>query len=158
MGGQKKRTLDEIHRFLKNKSNTKYPILFSGDFNMDTSKSQQFLRKSGINFSHARVSNSLGSRWNKNIMGRMVDHIFYQGISSRPNQCTANKYIDISDHFPITAEWDIGIITSPPPKRKINVKNLELVKDQLISSNRFDLLATYRIEIYQTFNELIEII
>ncbi|OLY79708.1 LINE-1 reverse transcriptase-like protein [Smittium mucronatum] len=150
--------MEEIQNFLKKKVETKEKIIFAGDFNMDTIKSSQFLKKSGVNFDHARVSNSLGSRWNKNVMGRMIDHIFYCGIGSRPNQCTANKYIDISDHFPITAEWDLAAMDGPPLKRKINLKKIELVKDQLISSNRFELLATDRIDINQSSKELIDII
>ncbi|OLY78950.1 hypothetical protein AYI68_g6992, partial [Smittium mucronatum] len=157
-GIRKKRTMNEIQSFLKNRNGTKDAIIFAGDFNMDIVRSDQFLKKSGIDFEHSRVSNSSGSRWNKNDMGRMIDHIFYYRIGSRPNWCIANKYLNISDHFPITTEWDISAITRPPKKRKINVKKMELVKDQLISSNRFDLLATDRIDINQSTKELIDTI
>ncbi|OLY78367.1 hypothetical protein AYI68_g7585 [Smittium mucronatum] len=60
-------------------------------------------------------------------------------MGSRPNRCNANKYFDMYDHFPITAEWDIAIISAPIIKRKINLKKIESVKGQLISRKLFDL-------------------
>lgn len=155
-GIRKKKTVQEIYSYLKN---LRFNNLFiCGDFNMDTYKSAQFLKKSGIDFSLAHVTNSLGSRWNKNIMGRMIDHIYYSSNFTRPTQCTANKYIDISDHFPITAIWDIECMKSIKNKRKIDVNKIDSIKDKLINSNRFDLLDVDSADINKTTTQLIDII
>ncbi|OMJ27233.1 hypothetical protein AYI69_g3329 [Smittium culicis] len=43
----------------------------------------------------------------------MIDHIFYVGLKSRPNWCTANHFLDQSDHMPITAQWNIDSLEVP---------------------------------------------
>ncbi|OMJ15030.1 hypothetical protein AYI70_g7531 [Smittium culicis] len=74
---------------------------------MDTPASKKFTLKLGTGFQHAKVSNSTGSRYNKSTVGRMIDHIYYAGLNSRPNWCTANRFLDLSDHMPITAQWTL---------------------------------------------------
>ncbi|OMJ22562.1 hypothetical protein AYI69_g5336, partial [Smittium culicis] len=40
----------------------------------------------------------------------MIDHIYYAGLNSRPNWCTVNRYMDLSDHMPITAQWTLDAL------------------------------------------------
>ncbi|OLY84217.1 hypothetical protein AYI68_g1624 [Smittium mucronatum] len=49
---------------------------------------------------------NLGFRYNKGEISRMIDHIFYSGLSRRENWCNANKYNYISDHILISADYD----------------------------------------------------
>ncbi|OMJ29256.1 hypothetical protein AYI69_g1251 [Smittium culicis] len=81
-----------------------------GDFNMETPASKKFALKLGTGFQHAKVDNSTGSRYIKNTVGRMIDHIYYAGLNSRPNWCTANRYLDLSDHMLITAQWNLDAL------------------------------------------------
>ncbi|OMJ13249.1 hypothetical protein AYI69_g9066, partial [Smittium culicis] len=77
---------------------------------MDTPASKKFAMKLGTGFQNAKVTNSTGSRYNKNTVSRMIDHIYCAGLSSRPNWCTANRYFDLSDHMPITAQWTLDTL------------------------------------------------
>ncbi|OMJ15994.1 hypothetical protein AYI70_g6889, partial [Smittium culicis] len=74
---------------------------------MDSSASTKLTLKLGTGLQQAKVTNSVGSRYNKTTVGRMIDHIFYVGLNSRPNWCTASRFMDLSDHMPITAQWNI---------------------------------------------------
>ncbi|OMJ22106.1 hypothetical protein AYI70_g3076 [Smittium culicis] len=52
---------------------------------MDTPASKMFIMKLGTGFKHAKMSNSTGSRYNKNTVFQIIDHIYYAGLNSRPN-------------------------------------------------------------------------
>ncbi|OMJ12034.1 hypothetical protein AYI70_g9351 [Smittium culicis] len=108
---------------------------------MDTPASKKFTLKLGTGFQHAKVTNSTGSRYNKSTVGRMIDHIYYAGFSSRPNWCTANRYLDLSDHMPIAAQWNLDALEVPAKKSKINAKKLQLAENNFVSHNRFTVLA-----------------
>ncbi|OMJ27368.1 hypothetical protein AYI69_g3194, partial [Smittium culicis] len=77
---------------------------------MDPPASKKFALKLGTGFQHAKVTNSTGSRYNKNTVGRMIDHIYYAGLNSRPNWSTVNRYLDLSGHIPITAQWTLDTL------------------------------------------------
>ncbi|OMJ16070.1 Transposon TX1 uncharacterized [Smittium culicis] len=72
-----------------------------GDFNMETPASKKFALKLGTGFQHAKVDNSTGSRYIKNTVGQMIDHVYYAGLNSRPNWCTANRYLDLIADGPV---------------------------------------------------------
>ncbi|OMJ10008.1 hypothetical protein AYI70_g10594, partial [Smittium culicis] len=96
---------------LINKAKLKFKKnIILGDFNMDIKGANKFDQKLGASYSRAKVANSTGSRWNKNKIGRMIDHIFYAGFTSRENWCTASKKVDMSDHMPIMAQWSIDVL------------------------------------------------
>ncbi|OMJ26741.1 Transposon TX1 uncharacterized [Smittium culicis] len=77
---------------------------------MDTPASKKFALKIGTGFQYAKDTISTGSRYNKNTMGRMIDHIYYAGLNRRPNWSTVNHYLDLSDHTPITAQWTLDAL------------------------------------------------
>ncbi|OMJ15321.1 hypothetical protein AYI70_g7348 [Smittium culicis] len=110
------------------------------DFNMDIKGANKISQKLGASYSRAKVTNSTGSRWNKNKIGRMIDHIFYAGFTSRENWCTSSKKIYMSDHMPIMAQWSIDALKDTVKKTKIDAKKVKLIGCQLICSNRFDAL------------------
>ncbi|OMJ15458.1 RNA-directed DNA polymerase from mobile element jockey [Smittium culicis] len=62
---------------------------------MDTPASKKFTLKLGTGFQHAKVTNSTGSR-----------------LNSRPNWCTANRFLDLSDHMPIAAQCILDALES----------------------------------------------
>ncbi|OMJ15171.1 hypothetical protein AYI70_g7441 [Smittium culicis] len=108
---------------------------------MDTPASIRLTAKLGAGLQQAQVSNSKGSRYNKTSVGRMIDHIYYAGLNSRPNWCTANRFLDLSDHMTITALWNIDSLEIPAKKSKINGKKILLDPEKFISNNRFAVLA-----------------
>ncbi|OLY81515.1 hypothetical protein AYI68_g4377, partial [Smittium mucronatum] len=100
---------------------------------MDPPMASRFISRLGMRHQMAEVTNSSGSRYNNGEIGRMIDRIFYTGFNSRENWCTASKYIDISDHMPITAEWNFDSLEIPAKKIKINANRILLAADQLIN-------------------------
>ncbi|OMJ18791.1 hypothetical protein AYI69_g6876 [Smittium culicis] len=101
---------------------------------MDTPSSKKFTLKLGTGFQNAKVTNSTGSRYNKNTVGRIIDHIYCAGLNNRPNWCTVNRYMDLSDHMPITAQWNLDALEVP-------AKKLLLAENNFVSHNRFTVLA-----------------
>ncbi|OMJ23460.1 hypothetical protein AYI70_g2254 [Smittium culicis] len=94
-GIRKKNTISELMSSFK-KFNIKFnKLLLLRDLNMDTLASIRLTLKMGTGFQKAKVSNSKGSRYNKGTVGRMIDHIYYAGLNSRPNWCTANRFLDL---------------------------------------------------------------
>ncbi|OLY78363.1 hypothetical protein AYI68_g7589 [Smittium mucronatum] len=91
---------------------------------MDTTKNQHRFSQAEIKVDLTGVSNSLGSRFNKNAMGKMIDYIFYYNTGSIPNRSTSNKCVKIFDHFPIAAEWGRDTIFTTIQKRKINLRKI----------------------------------
>ncbi|OLY79206.1 hypothetical protein AYI68_g6730, partial [Smittium mucronatum] len=91
----------------------------------------------GLAHQKAEVTNSPGSRYNKGKISRMINHIFYTGLSSKENWFAANKNLEISDHMPISAEWNFDSLEIPAKKIKINANRILLAADLLINSNRF---------------------
>ncbi|OLY85435.1 hypothetical protein AYI68_g374, partial [Smittium mucronatum] len=75
---------------------------------------------------------------------------------NRESWCTANKYIDISDHMPITAEWNFDSLEIPAKKIKINANRILLAADQLINSNRFSPLIDADMDLNQLSEGLID--
>ncbi|OLY84014.1 hypothetical protein AYI68_g1832 [Smittium mucronatum] len=73
------------------------------DLNMDVQAATKFTSKLGAWLELAKVTNSSGLRWNKDTVGRMIDHIFYSGFNCRLSSCLANCKIDLSDQMPISA-------------------------------------------------------
>ncbi|OMJ16021.1 hypothetical protein AYI69_g7995 [Smittium culicis] len=108
---------------------------------MDTSASIRLTLKMGAGFQQAKVSNSKGSRYNKGTVGRMIDHIYYAGLNSRPNWCTANRFLDLSDHMPIAAQWNLDSFEVPEKKVKINAKRILLAENKFTTNNRFAVLG-----------------
>ncbi|OMJ15842.1 Transposon TX1 protein, partial [Smittium culicis] len=127
-----------------------------GDFNMDTPASIRLTAKLGAGLQLARVSNSKGSRYNKTSVGRMIDHVYYAGLNSRPNWCTANRFLDLSDHMPITAQWNIDSLEVPAKKLKINGKKILLDPEKFTSNNRFAVLADGNLALDELCEGLIE--
>ncbi|OMJ12972.1 hypothetical protein AYI69_g9191 [Smittium culicis] len=119
---------------------------------MDTPASKKFTLKLGTGFQNAKVTNSTGSRYNKNTVGRMIDHIYYAGLNSRPNWCTVNRFLDLSDHMPITAQWTLDALEVPAKKLKINGKKLLLAENNFVNYIRYTVLA----ETEMGLNELCE--
>ncbi|OMJ13361.1 hypothetical protein AYI70_g8545 [Smittium culicis] len=107
---------------------------------MDTPASKKFTLKLGNCFQHAKVANSTGSRHSKNTVDRMIDRIYYAGISSRPNWCTTNRFLDLSDHMPITAQWILDALEVPAKK----------------THNRFTVLAEAEMGLIELFAGLID--
>ncbi|OLY81623.1 hypothetical protein AYI68_g4269 [Smittium mucronatum] len=66
---------------------------------MDVQAATKFTSKIGVGLELVKVSNSSGSRWNKDTVGRMIDHIFYAGFNCRPKSCLADRKLDLSDHI-----------------------------------------------------------
>ncbi|OLY80053.1 hypothetical protein AYI68_g5860 [Smittium mucronatum] len=87
---------------------------------MNVPSARNYISRLGLSHQKAKITNSPSSRYNKGEIGRMIDHIFYVGLSGRENWCTANKNLDISDHMPITAEWNFISLEIPAKKIKIN--------------------------------------
>ncbi|OMJ11865.1 RNA-directed DNA polymerase from mobile element jockey, partial [Smittium culicis] len=123
---------------------------------MDTPASKKFVLKLGTGFQHAKVTNSTGSRYNKNTVSRMIDHIYCAGLNSRPNWCTANRYLDLSDHMPITAKWTLDALEVPAKKVKINAKKLLLAENSFVSHNRFTVLSIIEMGLNELFKDLID--
>ncbi|OMJ14623.1 Transposon TX1 uncharacterized [Smittium culicis] len=100
---------------------------------MDTPASKKFALKLGTGLQHPKVSNSTGSRYNKNTVGRMIDHIYYAGLNSRPNWCTANIFLDLSDHTPITAQWTLDVLEAD--RKAQHAKRLKKIADQILNKD-----------------------
>ncbi|PVU87406.1 hypothetical protein BB561_006351 [Smittium simulii] len=58
------------------KINPKQKIILTGDFNMDTKKTINWINKMGVGLTIMSVFNSKGSRLNGIKMSRMIDHIY----------------------------------------------------------------------------------
>ncbi|OMJ20070.1 hypothetical protein AYI70_g4343, partial [Smittium culicis] len=123
---------------------------------MDSSASTKLTLKLGTGFQQAKVSNSVGSRYNKTTVGRMIDHIFYVGLNSRPNWCTANRFLDLSDHMPITAQWNIDSLEVPKKSARLSVKKILLAGSKFTSNNRFAALADANIALDELCDGLID--
>ncbi|OMJ16977.1 RNA-directed DNA polymerase from mobile element jockey, partial [Smittium culicis] len=123
---------------------------------MDTPASKKITLKLGTGFQHAKVTNSTGSRYNKSTVGRMIDHIYYAGLSSGPNWCTANRFLDLSDHMPIAAQWKLDALEVPAKKSKINAKKLLLAENNFVSHNRFTVLADTEMDLNEHCAGLID--
>ncbi|OMJ15429.1 hypothetical protein AYI70_g7278 [Smittium culicis] len=121
---------------------------------MDTPASIRLTAKLGAGLQQAKVTNSAGSRYNKATVGRMIDHIFYVGLNSRPNWCTANRFMDLSDHMPITAQWNIDSLEVPKKSARLSVKKILLAGSKFTSNNRFTALADANIALDELFNGL----
>ncbi|OMJ12086.1 hypothetical protein AYI69_g9568 [Smittium culicis] len=80
-GIRKKRAISELLDNYKNFNKKFEKHILLGDYNMDTPTSKKFLIKLGTGFQHEKVTNSTGSRYNKNTVGRMIDHLYYAGLS-----------------------------------------------------------------------------
>ncbi|OLY79182.1 hypothetical protein AYI68_g6757 [Smittium mucronatum] len=59
------------------------------DFNMNVPCESNFIYRLGLSHQEAEVTNSPGFRYNKGKIGRMIDHVFYSGLSGREN-CPLN--------------------------------------------------------------------
>ncbi|OLY84721.1 hypothetical protein AYI68_g1113 [Smittium mucronatum] len=96
VGVRRKRAVGQLQaEFQKICKNFKSLILL-GDLNMNVQASRKFTPKLGVGLELAKVSNSSGSRWNKNTFGRMIDHIFYTEFNCSPNSCISDRKLDIS--------------------------------------------------------------
>ncbi|OMJ17200.1 Transposon TX1 uncharacterized, partial [Smittium culicis] len=119
----------------------KAKIMLIGDFNKDTESTIKMLNRIGIGLRRAVVTNSKGSRMNGATMGRMIDHIAYAGFSNNPNYAKILKSVDLSDHLPVVAEWNIESINIPEPLRKIDTVVIKELGGAFVSNNRFAVLA-----------------
>ncbi|PVU88767.1 hypothetical protein BB559_005404, partial [Furculomyces boomerangus] len=122
---RRKKAKQEVSTYLtKEHSKDKdMPMLLLGDFNADIAQSDRLTRRIGISLRRVSISNSTGSRRHNGKMGRMVDHIYYRGFHEHPDAGRVNKYLDLSDHFPMTTKWTF------------------IVAEQFKSHNRFAVLA-----------------
>ncbi|OMJ17267.1 hypothetical protein AYI69_g7491 [Smittium culicis] len=125
-----------------------------GDFNMDTPAATKLTAKLGAGLQQAKVTNSAGSRYNKATVGRMIDHIFYVRLNSRSNWCTANRFLDLSDHMPITAQLNIDSLEIQKKSTRLIVKKILLAGDKFTSNNRFAALADVKTALDELFNDL----
>ncbi|OMJ14102.1 hypothetical protein AYI70_g8097 [Smittium culicis] len=115
--------------------------LLLGDFNMDTPTATKLTAKLGAGLQQAKGSNSADSRYNKATLKRIIDHIFYVGLNSRPNWCTENRFLYLYDHMSITAQWNIDSLEAPKKSARLSVKKILLAGDKFTSNNRIEALA-----------------
>ncbi|OMJ09816.1 hypothetical protein AYI70_g10711, partial [Smittium culicis] len=137
---RKKNTIYELMSSFKNFNKKFNKQLLLGYLNMDTSASIRLILRLGTGFQQAKVSNSKGSRYNKGTVGRIIDHVYYAGLNSRPNWCTTNRFLDLSDHIPISAQWNLDSFEVPEKKFKINAKKILLAENKFTTNNRFAVL------------------
>ncbi|OMJ24705.1 RNA-directed DNA polymerase from mobile element jockey, partial [Smittium culicis] len=116
-------------------------IILAGDFNKNTDSTVALLNRIGVGLRRAMVTNSKGSRMNGATMGRMIDHISFSGLINNPNYAKVLKSVDLSDHLPVMAEWNIEALDSPTAPRKINVELIKEIGESFVSKNRFAALA-----------------
>ncbi|OMJ27742.1 LINE-1 reverse transcriptase-like protein [Smittium culicis] len=119
----------------------KAKIVLIGDFNKDTNSTISMLNRIGIGLRRAAVNNSKGSRMNGSTMGRMIDHISYTGLAVNPNYAKVLRSVDLSDHLPVVAEWNIESLNNPTPPRKIDAAKIKELGINFTNSNRFLVLA-----------------
>ncbi|OMJ29037.1 hypothetical protein AYI69_g1473 [Smittium culicis] len=84
-GIRKKLAISVLLEKYKNSNKKFSKHMLPGGYNMDTPATKNFSLKLGTGFQHAKVTNSTGSRYNKNTMGRMIDQIYYAWLNSRPS-------------------------------------------------------------------------
>ncbi|OMJ14278.1 Transposon TX1 protein [Smittium culicis] len=118
----------------------KSKIMLIGDFNKDTESTILMLNRIAIGLRRAPVRNSKGSRMNGAVMGRMIDHITYSGFPNNPTYAKVIKSVDLSDHLPVVAEWDMEALKIPVPPRKIDVERIKKVGLSFVSINRLAIL------------------
>ncbi|PVU93822.1 hypothetical protein BB560_005982, partial [Smittium megazygosporum] len=99
------------------------------------------IHKLGIGLQLNNVTNSKGSRRVGTEMGRMIDHILHNDALNPPNYCIIAHAMDLSDHLPVQAEWNIDKLVVEKPKPKINIKKIQENSDLFINNNRFSVLA-----------------
>ncbi|OMJ23940.1 RNA-directed DNA polymerase from mobile element jockey, partial [Smittium culicis] len=129
-----------LRKLRSKKKKTK--ILLVGDFNKDIKSTVSMLNRIGIGLRRAVVSNSKGSRMNNATMGRMIDHVAYTGFANNPNYAKVLKSVDLSDHLPVIAEWNIESLKIPLPPKRIDTEKMKKQGTRFISDNRFAVLAS----------------
>ncbi|OMJ13302.1 hypothetical protein AYI69_g9052, partial [Smittium culicis] len=110
-----------------------------GNFNMDIPASKKLALKLVTGVQHAKVTNSTGSR-----------------LNSHQNWCNVNRYLDLSDHIPVTEQWTLDALEVPAKKLKINAKKLLLAENNFVSYNRFTVLAETEMGLNELFKGLID--
>ncbi|OMJ14538.1 LINE-1 retrotransposable element ORF2 protein, partial [Smittium culicis] len=152
-----------LRKLRSKKKKTK--ILLVGDFNKDIKSTVSILNRIGIGLRRAVVSNSKGSRMNNATMGRMIDHVAYTGFSNNPNYAKVLKSVDLSDHLPVIAEWNIENLKIPVHPKRIDTSKVKELRQSFTSNNRFAVLADQELNtenlvngvtksIYETAEEL----
>ncbi|OMJ09339.1 Transposon TX1 protein [Smittium culicis] len=123
---------------------------------MDTSESIRLTLKMGTGLQQAKVSKSKGSRYNKGTVGRMIDNIYYSGLNSRPNWCRSNRFLDLSDHMPIAAQYNLDSFEVPEKKNKINAKKILLAENKFTTNNRFEVLRASNLALDELCSSLVD--
>ncbi|OMJ22903.1 putative RNA-directed DNA polymerase from transposon BS [Smittium culicis] len=121
--------------------NKKAKILLIGDFNKDINSTVALLNRIGIGLRRAVVRNSKGSRLNGARIGRMIDHIAFSGFANNPNYAKVLKSVDLSDHLPVVAEWNIESLMSPVLTKRIDAAKINELGESFTSCSRFAVLA-----------------
>ncbi|OMJ10114.1 LINE-1 retrotransposable element ORF2 protein, partial [Smittium culicis] len=140
---RRKLTILELTKYLRKlrSKKRKAKIVVMGDFNKDTNSTISMLNRIGIGLRRAAVNNSKGSRMNGATMGRMIDHISYTGLAANPNYAKVLRSVDLTDHLPVVAEWNIESLNNPTPPRRIDAAKIKELGNNFTNSNRFLVLA-----------------
>ncbi|OMJ27037.1 LINE-1 retrotransposable element ORF2 protein [Smittium culicis] len=164
---RRKLVIKDITKYLRKlcARKKKAKVLLIGDFNKNTDSTIALLNRIGIGLRRAVVRNSKGSRLNGAKIGRMIDHIAYSGFANNPNYAKVLKSVDLSDHLPVVAEWNIESLKSPVLAKRINSAKIKELGERFTSCNRFavlfnqesnteDLVKSVTTSIWETSEEL----
>ncbi|PVU89455.1 hypothetical protein BB561_005341 [Smittium simulii] len=116
----------------------------TGDFNMDTKSTINWVNKIGVGLTRMPVFNSRGSRLNGIKMGRMIDHICSVNLDFQFIGASVIKNVDISDHFPVNSVWINSEKTLDAEKtKKIDRELITLKSDKIINHNYYAVLSEH---------------
>ncbi|OLY78617.1 RNA-directed DNA polymerase from mobile element jockey [Smittium mucronatum] len=155
---RKKSVVTQITGFCRKykSKNQRTPIVFVGDFNLDIKNTVTYLNKIGIGLIRATVNNSSGTRINAGKIGRMIDHITYSGIKSRPIYTKVLRSVDLSDHLPVITEWPMDKLRPITKSIKINSSKIKDEKIKFSSDNRFAILEDADLSTNDVVNSTID--